>query len=189
MPTGQPREPLHHGHVSEVDEVAVRIAEIRLHAAQTEADPAVAGRGDVLAGVERLLERDPHAALEQHRQLRLLSHGLEQLEVLRVAGPDLEHHAGGVAGLGERLADLLDVGLVGDLHRDDPDSVLAGELEDEGQALGPVALEVVGAGARLVGAGSRGDDPALLQRGEHRLGVLAGVDRAQAREEMEACPG
>ena len=62
----------------------------------------------------------------------------------------------------ERLADLVDVRLVRHLHRDDADAVLAGELEHEGQAVGPVALEVVGAGARLVGARARGDDAVLL---------------------------
>jgi hypothetical protein len=168
--------------VPKSSQVAVRVAEIRLHAAT---DRSCDFRpSDVLAGVQRLLEGDAHAALEQDRQLRLLSDGLQQLEVLRVAGSDLEHHPGCFAGLRERLADLLDVGFVGDLHRDDPDPVLSGQLEDEGKAGGPVSLEVVGACARLVGSGSRGDDPALLERGEHRLGVL--VSTAHRPEEMEA---
>jgi hypothetical protein len=59
----------------------------------------VAARGQVLAGVQRLLEGDAHAALEQHREVVLRAHRLEQLEVLRVARADLQHHAGGVAGL------------------------------------------------------------------------------------------
>ena len=38
----QARQPPHHRHVGEVDEVAVRIAEVGLHAAQAEDDAVVA---------------------------------------------------------------------------------------------------------------------------------------------------
>jgi hypothetical protein len=54
---------------------------------------------------------------------------LQQLEVLRVAGADLDHHAGRVAAGAQRVADLVDLRLVGDLHRDHLLIVLAGELE------------------------------------------------------------
>ena len=181
----QPRQALDHRHVREVDEVAVRIAEVGLHAAQAEDDAMVAARGDVLAGVERLLERDAHAALEQHRHLVLRADRLEQLEVLRVARADLQHHAGGVSRRCERAADLVDVRLARHLHGDDADAVLAGELEELRQAGGAVALEIVRAGARLVGAGARGDDAVLGERAEGRLDVLAGVDGAQPGEDVQ----
>ncbi len=45
---GQAREPLDDGHVREVDEVAVRVAEVRLDAAQAEDDLRVALGGEVL---------------------------------------------------------------------------------------------------------------------------------------------
>ena len=87
------RQALDHRHVREVDEVAVRVAEVRLHAAQAEDDVAVAARRDVLGREQRLVQRDAEAALEQDREIALAADGLQQLEVLRVARADLQHHA------------------------------------------------------------------------------------------------
>ena len=87
--------------------------------AQAEHDLAVALGGEVLGGVQRLVERDAEPALDQNRKLLLAADELQELEVLRVARADLEHDAGGVAGRRERRADLVDVRLVRDLHRDD----------------------------------------------------------------------
>ena len=67
----------------------------------------------------------PMPRLNSTGQLGLLADVLQQLEVLGVARADLEHHAGGVAGLPQRFVDLVDVGFVGHFHRDDADAVLA----------------------------------------------------------------
>ncbi len=109
-----------------------------------------------------------------------------QLEVLRVARADLQHHAGRLTGDLQRAADLVDLRLGGDLHRDHADAVLPRELEHERQACRAVALEVVGARARLVGARAGGRDACAAQRPEGVLEVLARVHRADAGEEVEA---
>src|SRR4051812_18141775 len=51
--------------VGEVDEVAMGIAEVRLDAAQTKYNVAVAFAGDVLACVQRFFQCDAHAAFVQ----------------------------------------------------------------------------------------------------------------------------
>ncbi|WDT81781.1 MAG: hypothetical protein MPW14_08735 [Candidatus Manganitrophus sp.] len=158
---------------------------MRFQAAQAEDDIAVAFARQILGGVERFVQGDAEAALEQHRHLALASGGLEQFEVLRVAGADLQHHAGGVPGAVQRLLDLLDVGLAGDFHGNHADAVFSGELEHPGQAGGAMALEGIGAGARLVGAHACAHLPCGLQCAHHRLDVLGGVDRAQPREDLQ----
>ncbi len=175
-----------HGDVGEIDEVPVGLAEVGLHAAQAEDDVGVALAGDVLAGVERLFEGDAHAALEEDGEALLLADVLEELEVLGVARADLEHDAGGAAGVVERGGDLVDVAGVGDFHGDDADAVAAGEIEEPGEAGLAEALEIVGAGARFVDAHARGHLALIAEGGEHELDVLAGVDGAEAGEEVDA---
>jgi len=181
----QPGLAAHDRDVGEVDEVAVRVTEVRLDAAQAEHDPGVALAGDVLARVERLLERDPHPALEQHRELLLPAHLLEQLVVLRVAGADLDHHRGRVTGPVERVPQLVELGRVGRLHRDQLDPVLPGQLEHPRKTLPAEPLEVVRRGARLVGAHAGRHDPLSGERGHHRVHVRRRVHRAQTGEHVD----
>ena len=75
--------------------------------------------------------------------------------------------------------------LVRHLHGDDADAVLAGQLEQPRQAGGAEPLEVVRRGARLVGAGARGDDAVLGERAEGRLDAGRRVDGAQPGEHVQ----
>src|SRR5581483_1287115 len=61
----------HHRDVGEVDEVAMRIAHVRLHTAEAEHDAMVALARQVFGGVERLVQRDAEAALDEHREFFL----------------------------------------------------------------------------------------------------------------------
>ena len=182
---GQAREPLDDGHVREVHEVAVRVAEVRLHAAQAEDDLRVALGREVLGCVQRLVQRDPEAALHEDGEDRLPSHRLQELEVLDVARADLEHDARGAARLLETLGDLVDVALVGDLHRDHADAVLARLLEDPREAALPVALEGVGIRPGLVRAHARRRPAEGREGGEHRVGVLGRVHGAQPGKDVQ----
>src|SRR5262249_52605633 len=153
-------EAFHDRYLREIDHVAVRRPEVRFHAAQAEHDVRVALARDVFDGVEGLFERDAHAALEENGKLALLPDGLQQLEVLRVARPDLQHDACRASGLRalERRADLVEVAFAENLHRGDLDPVFDRELEDVGEALFAVALKLVRARARFVRAHARGPD-------------------------------
>ena len=157
----------------EIDEVAVRVAHVRLHPAQAEHDLAIALRRQVFGRVQRFVERDAETALDQHRELLLLADELQQLEVLRVARADLQHDARRVAGCRERAADFVDVRLVRHLHRDHANAVFAGELEHVRQAACAEALERIRRRARLVCAHPRADLPVVAQRLHHRFDRLA----------------
>ena len=63
---------------------AVRVAHVCLHPAQAEDDSPVTLAGKILGGIQRFLQRDAEAALEQHRKIGLAADGLEQFEVLGV---------------------------------------------------------------------------------------------------------
>ena len=102
----------------------------------------VAARDDVLGGHEPLLDGGGRAALQQHR-LADLPELLQEREVLHVARADLE-----------------DVGVLGD-HRErldvhhlghDLEARLLARQGEQLEALLGEPLELVGAGARLVGA-------------------------------------
>jgi len=58
-------------YVREIDKIAMRVTEIRLHSAQRKNDLAVAFAGQILGSVERLVQRDSEASLDQHRIRRL----------------------------------------------------------------------------------------------------------------------
>src|SRR5258706_1074353 len=177
---------LDHRHLREIDQVAVRIAEVRLHAAQAEDDVAVARGGDVLGGEQRFVQRDPEATLEQDGEVALAADGLQELEVLRVAGADLQHHAGGVARLAQRRADLVQVLVARHLHRDHAHAILSRELEHVGQALLAVTLERIGTRARLVRSHARAHLAPGFERLEGKLGELARVHGIEARDDVEA---
>ncbi len=76
-----------------------------------------------------------------------------------------------MAGLFQRLLDFVDVILVGYLHGNDPDVVLARQLKHPGQAARAVPLERVGVGARLVGAHTGALLAIVLQRAEGFLNM------------------
>ena len=59
-------EVAHCRHVAEIHQIAVRIAQIGLHATQAENDIAIALAGEILGSVERFLQRDAETSLEQH---------------------------------------------------------------------------------------------------------------------------
>ncbi len=120
------RQAFHDRHVREVEEVAMWIAHVRLHAAQAEDDFVVSFARQVFRGVQRFAQSDSETTLEQNRKFFLPSDEFQQLEILRVARADLEHHSGRVAGGMKRFVNLIDVGFVCDLHRDHFDSILAG---------------------------------------------------------------
>ena len=100
--------PLTFGHDRQVEHVAGRVLEAA-DAALAEDHAAGCPGEDVLGRHQQVLHRRAHAALEQHRLLRLADF-LEQVEVLHVAGADLEH-----VGV---LLDELDLARVHDLGDD-----------------------------------------------------------------------
>ncbi len=179
-----PRETLDDRHVGEIDQVAVRIAQVDLDAPKAEDDVPISLARHVLARVERFLQGNPHAALVENREFPLLTHDLQELEVLGVSGPDLEHHARGVPRGAESRTDLVDMVLVRDLHRDDADAVLPGQLEHVRKAFLPEPLEVVRARPRLVGAHPRRHEASPLAGLHHLLHVLLRVDGAQPGEDV-----
>ena len=106
------RETLHDRHVPKIDEVSVRVAQVRLDTAEAEDDPAVSPGSHILTGVQSLVQGDAHATLEQHRKLLLLTDRLQELEVLSVAGADLKHDPRRVTGLAQRAANLIQLRFV-----------------------------------------------------------------------------
>ena len=182
---GKAREALDDRHVREVDEVAVRVAEVRLDAPEAEDDLRLTLAREVFGGVQRFVQRDAEAALHEDGKLRLPAHGLQELEVLDVARADLKHDAGGLSRLLEALGDLVHVALVRHLHRDDADAVFSREREDVRQAAPAVPLKRVGARARLVGAHPRRREGEALEGAEHGLDVVVRVDGAETRENVQ----
>ena len=85
---GQVREPVHHGHRAQVEQVARRRIEAA-DAALAEDDLPVAFGQDVLRREQQLLDRGGEAALEQDR-LAAAAGVLEERVVLHVAGADLD---------------------------------------------------------------------------------------------------
>ena len=180
------REPLDDGDVREVDEVAVRVAEVRLDAARPKTICVFPSEARYSAALSDSFSVIPKPALHEDGKHRLAADRLQELEVLDVARADLEHDARRAAGLLEALGDLVDVALVRDLHRDDADAVLARLLEDPRKAALAVALEGVRVRARLVGAHARVSLPEGCERREHRLGVLRRVDGAEPGEDVQS---
>ncbi len=147
-------------------------------ASLTEHDVRVAAVEDVLGGEQELVEGRAHAALQQGGLARV-SHGLQELVVLHVAG-----------------ADLQDVGVLGD-HRDvfgrhdlgdDRQTRLLPGHGQHLQARFLMALEAVRAGSGLERPASearRAPDLELL-REAHDL--LLALDRARPRDHGHAVP-
>ena len=128
-----------------------------VHPSQSKDDLAVPLASQILGCIEGFLQCDAEAALEQHRKLSLATDGLQQFKVLGIACPNLKHHTGGMAGLLQRFAYIFDMGIVQNLHGDDLDPVLAGQLEDPGETVGAVTLEGIRAGSWFVGSHAGAD--------------------------------
>src|SRR3989304_1738175 len=105
-------------------------------AALAEDDVAVAVGEDVLGGEEPLLDGGPHAALEEHRLVRLADL-VQEGEVLHVAAAYLEDI--GEAGDEVHVAGVHDLG-------DDGEAGLGAGLGQDLEPLLAVAAEGVGAG-------------------------------------------
>ena len=171
--------------VGKIDQVSVRVTDVGLHTAKSEDDFLVALARQILGRVERFVQRDAESAFEQDRKLLLAADALEQLKILRVAGPDLQHYAGRRAGRIQSGTDLVDVRLVRDLHGDHLDTVFSGQIENVGQAIGPVTLKRVRTGPRLIGTHPRAGLTVFLQGSHHRLDALSRVNGAQAGENIQ----
>src|SRR5258708_32304251 len=74
---------------------------------------------------------------------------------------------------------------MGNLHGDDFDSVLAGQVEDVRQAGLAASLERVRTGPRLVSAHTRADLAVIAERSHHCLNVLGCIDRTQPGKDVQ----
>ena len=104
-----PRQPPHHRHVSEVDEVAMRIAHVGLDAPAREDDFVVAFARQVFGGVKRFAQGYAKTTLEQHREFLLSSQHFQQFKVLGVARTDLKYHSGRRARVNQDFINLVDM--------------------------------------------------------------------------------
>jgi hypothetical protein len=139
-------------------------------AALAEDDLLVAACHDVLGAHDPLLDGVAQAALEQHGFVHL-AHGLEQLEVLHVAGTDLHHvHI---------LLKLRDAVLAHQLGHDGQAGGLAG-LDHVQDALGLQTLEGVGRGTGLVGTAAEQGRAAGLDALCDAQSLLGTLDAAGA---------
>ncbi len=159
----QVRQAVDHRHGGDVEGVAGGLLE-RPDAALAQDDVEVAALRDVLRGHEPLLVGRGHAALE-HDRLAGAADGLEEREVLHVAGADLEHVG--------PLSDQRDVSGVDHLGHHGQ-ARLGAYVGEDPQALLAQSLEGVRRGARLVGASSE-------QRRAGGLGHLRGLQRLLGR--------
>ena len=141
----------------------------------TEQHVRIAVRDQVLGGHEQLLDGRAETALQQHGT-SAAAERFQQREVLHVAGPDL--HDVGVVG------DQLHVAVAHDFGDDEQAGRVLGFLQQL-QAVDFHALEIVGRGARLVGAAPQD----LRAGGRHRFGrlhdLLLGFNRAGTRHDDE----
>ena len=117
------------------------VAKVSFHATQTENYITVAFPCQVFGCIQRFFQSDPESPLDQHRQLGLSADSFEKFKVLRVAGADLKHDSGWVSGIIQRGQNVIHLGVMGHLHSDDLDVILASQFENPGQAFGPVSLE------------------------------------------------
>src|SRR3990170_2833386 len=172
---GQMADPLDHRDGVDIEgESRGRL--VRADAALAEDDVAVAVGEDVLGGEQPLLDRRPHAALEEHGLVRLADL-VQEGEVLHVAAAYLEDV--GVAG------DEVDVAGVHHLGDDGQAGLGAGFGEDL-EALFAVAAEGVGATAGLEGAAAQDMGTGGLHRPRRLHDVLLRVHRTGTRHHHQA---
>lgn len=151
----------------------------RADAALAEEDIWVAVGEDILGGQQPLLDFLAHPALEEHRFAR--SGALdEELEILRVAGADLEDVGRG--------GDMLDIALTEDFCDDFQSGFPAGAVQ-EAEAFLPEALKFIRRRAGLVGAAAKNGRPGRFDgagRGEKLLLVFHRAGAGHQREVSSA---
>ncbi len=168
-----------------IHKISMRIGHIGLHAAQAEHHIAIAFGGQIFRRIQRFIQRDAETALEQHRHLGLTPDDFQQLEVLRVARADLQHHTGRLPCLVQRLVDFIEMRFMGDFHRHHFDAVFARQLEHIGQTILAVPLKRVRAGARLVSAHAGTHLAVITQGAQHDLNMLFIVHRTQPGKHVQ----
>ena len=180
-----PRETLDHRYLCKIDKVAVRISQVGLHATQAKDYLAVSFRGQVLCCIQGFFQGNSEASFEQDGKFLLPTYRLQQFEILRVAGANLQHDTGRIARLPQRLTDLIHVLLVQDLHGDHLDAIFSCQLKNIRQTVLAMPLKSVRTGARLVGPHARADLAIFLQGAQHLLDVLAGIDGTEASKNVQ----
>src|SRR3990172_32752 len=171
----QMAQPLDHRYCVHVEgEAGGRL--VGADAALAEDDVGVAVGEDVRGGEQPLLDRRPHAALEEHGLVRLADL-VQEGEVLHVAAANLEDV--GVAG------DEVDVAGVHHLGDDGQAGLGAGFGEDL-EALFAVTTEGVGATAGLEGAAAQDMGAGGLHRPRRLHDVLLRVHRTGTRHHHQA---
>ncbi len=113
------------------------------------------------------------------------SNSLKQLEVLCIPSPDLEHDPGGISCSLQGLFDFVNVLLSQDLHGNDFDPVLAGQIKKPGQTIRSMPLEIIGTGPGLVGTHSGRYYPQTLQEFEGLLRMFKCVNSARSGKDMK----
>ena len=157
------------GHSGEVEGVAGVLLK-GADAPLAENNLLVAAGHDILCGHDPLLDGVAQAALEQNRLVHL-THGLEQLEILHVAGTDLHHvHI---------FLKLRDPVLAHQLGHDGHSGGLPG-LDHIEDALGLQTLEGVGRGAGLISAAAEQACTARLYAVGNAQCLLFALDAAGA---------
>ena len=87
----------------------MRVAQFCLDATQAEDDFAIPFAGEIFRGVERFAQRNSEPAFQQHRKILLPSDDFQELEILRIARADLQHHSGRLAGCVQRFVNLINL--------------------------------------------------------------------------------
>ena len=169
----------------EVNEVSVWVTEVRLHPAQSEDNIPIPFTGQILGCVQGFVEGDPKASLDQDRVVILATGTLEKLEILRISCTDLQHDSRGMSGCFQCFGNLLNMRLVGYLHGNNTDAILAGQFKDIRETVFPVPLEGIGACPWLVGSHAGTDKSMLLQLLEHAFYMLRRIYGTQAGKYME----
>jgi hypothetical protein len=143
--------------------------------ALTEHDAPVAVRDDVFGSHQQVFDGGGHAAFEQDGALGFAD-GVQQVEVLHVARPDLEH----VGVFGDQFDLLRGHDLGHDRH--------TGQFAGLGQNLQPGfahALEGVGRGARFEGPAAQGVRPGFFDGLRRFEQLLAALDRTRPGDDQD----
>ena len=165
---------LRDGHPSQIEGVAGRRLE-GPDPALAQDDLGVAALRDVLGRLEPFLDGHREAPLQHHRLVREPDL-LQQLEVLRVAGPDAD-------AVGD-VRDVGDLGHVHDLDHDRQAELAACLLEDLDPLLSE-SLERVWRRPRLVDVAPDDRGAGLLRRADRAHRLLGVLDRAWAGDQRE----
>jgi hypothetical protein len=170
----QVRLALEHRHRRDIEDVAVGRFE-RTDSALAQDDPMIAAGRDVLRGHQPFADRRAHAALQDHRNVDLADF-LQQVEVLHVAGADLDH----VHALAQERVEHAHVHELG--HDGQP--VPARRLLQQRKPFEPCALERVGARARLERPAAHEARAACRDGRGSRAHLRRRLDRARAGDHL-----